>query len=119
MDIQIKIGSVTVNAQLHDTPTGREIYNSLPFSHIIHVWGKEAYCSTALTLPHDNTSSESVESGDIAYWPTGNCFCLFWGQQPISAVNICGKITSDLSVLNSIRDNETISVSKQYILNTN
>jgi hypothetical protein len=111
MDIQIQIGSVSLTAILHDTPSGREIYNSLPLSDKIITWGKEAYFSIPVQQQLDETASETVSEGDIGFWPTGQCFCIFFGQQPISAVNLCGKITSDLSLLDTIQNDEKITIS--------
>ncbi|MDA3883421.1 MAG: cyclophilin-like fold protein [Bacteroidales bacterium] len=111
MDIQIQIGSVVLKAILHDTPTGRAIYKSLPLSDNVITWGKEAYFSIPVHQALDETATETVSLGDIGYWPSGQCFCVFWGQQPISAVSLCGKITSDISVLNTIQNNEKITIS--------
>ncbi|MFW5850905.1 MAG: cyclophilin-like fold protein [Bacteroidota bacterium] len=111
MDIQIQIGNVTLNAILYDTPSGREIYNTLPLSDKIITWGNEAYFSIPVQQQLDETACETVSEGDIGFWPSGQCFCIFFGQQPISAVNVCGKITSDLSLLNSIKNDEKITIS--------
>lgn len=46
-------------------------------------WGGELYFDLALDVPPEN-ASDVVPEGAIAYWPSGNKLCLFWGETPAS-----------------------------------
>jgi len=65
-------------------------------------------------------SKEVVELGDLAYWPPGNAFCLFFGLTPVSEgddirpaspVNVIGKILGDLEILKSVKSGEKVLIS--------
>jgi hypothetical protein len=66
----------------------------------------------------DENSKDVVELGDVAYWIPGKAICLFFGKTPISderirpasAVNVIGKITSDLKVLKNVKDGDEVLV---------
>ena len=56
----------------------------------------------------EGDSRDVLEEGELAYWPPGQAFCIFFGATPASsgdeiraasAVNIIGKIKADLSGL--------------------
>ena len=58
-----------------------------------------------------------VKLGDVGFWPAGRALCLFFGPTPISkgkkiipasAVEIVGKVESDLSALKNISDGEEV-----------
>ncbi|ELY44299.1 cyclophilin-like fold protein [Natronorubrum sulfidifaciens] len=46
-------------------------------------WGDELYFDLTLDVPLEN-ASDVVPEGAIAYWPSGNKLCLFWGETPAS-----------------------------------
>jgi hypothetical protein len=57
----------------------------------------------------------------LGYWPIGSAFCIFFGVTPaskgneiraVSAVNIIGKITDDISALWKVEDGATIVIEK-------
>ncbi len=67
----------------------------------INVWGEELYTNkTPISVGPENSRS-LVDRMDVAYWPSGNAICLFFGPTPIgekgeikpcSPVNVIGKI---------------------------
>ena len=104
MNIRIRIGELTMEAELHDTPTAQEIARALPLSASFNTWGDEIYFSIPVTSELDDNAREVVELGDLGYWPPGKAFCIFFGQTPMSrpgeirpasAVNIVGKVKGD------------------------
>ena len=101
MKIKIKSGNIEANAELKNTETAKKIYDALPLTGMANRWGNEIYFSIPIYLEEEKDSKEIVEIGDIAYWPTGNCFCIFFG-----------KVIGDAATLKTIKDGDEIIVSK-------
>ncbi len=98
--IQIKIGHLTMEAELNDTPTARKIIEILPVETSFNTWGDEIYFSLPISAELDDSARAVVEIGDLGYWPPGKAFCIFFGQtpasqpgkiMPASSVNIIGR----------------------------
>lgn len=67
-----------------ENPETRDaIASALPLEGRAARWGDELYFSVPVDVPAENTN-EAVPVGGIAYWPTGNALCLFWGPTPAS-----------------------------------
>lgn len=73
----------------------------LPFELDANVWGKEIYTNPApFSAPLEN-AKDVVELFDVAFWPTGNAICLFYGPTPIG-INGEIKPYSQVSVIGRI-----------------
>ena len=106
--IRITSGDVSLTASLNDSPTANLIWDSLPIVGTVQTWGDEIYFPIPVSASNDETADEVVDKGAVAYWPPGNALCLFWGPtpasrgdeiRPASAVNVCGMIEGDPTVL--------------------
>jgi len=62
-----------------------------------------------------------VDKGDIAYWPQGKCFCIFFGKTPASEdnrpkaaskVNVFGKIIGDYNIFKQVKAGDQIAIAK-------
>jgi hypothetical protein len=84
LSILLVLGSEVIPAILDDTPQGQKLYDRLPIESDFATWGDEIYFSIPVTLSSD-TMVETVALGDIAYWPPGKAFCIFYGRTPVSA----------------------------------
>ncbi len=122
MRIKIKFDKIEIEAEIYNNKTGKAIYNKLPFESIASTWGDEIYFEIPLHLELDDSAKEVVEKGDLGYWPSGNCFCIFFGPtpaskgdeiRPASAVNVFGKVIGDLSELKKVKEGEEINVDKE------
>ncbi len=118
--IFIRTGSIEVEAELVDNATSDAIWGVLPLESKANTWGQEIYFSIPVDIEPEN-GQEVVSVGDIAYWPPGKAFCIFFGPTPASRgneiraasnVNVFGKVTSDLDILRSVSDREKIFVEK-------
>ena len=59
----------------------------------------------------------SVKTGDLAYWPIGDAFCIYKNaMETYSKVNIIGKIIDGLEHLQSITAGATLEISKSDIV---
>jgi len=86
------------------------ITEALPLNSRTFLWKEEIYFDIPVAAGPEKARS-TVQPGDIAYWPPGKAFCIFFGKtQPYSAVNIIGKITSDLEQLRNVRQGEYVKV---------
>lgn len=91
---------------------------ALPITGRANLWGDEIYFSISVDAPPENGKTV-VELGDLAYWPPGNAFCIFFGLTPMSrgneirpasAVNVFGKITGDPKVFKKVRNGEEVKI---------
>ena len=122
MEIRITCDYFELHADLKDTPTARAIYASLPIEATVQKWGGEVYFRIAVDMPLDETAQEELEPGTLAYWPTGQAFCIFFGQTPASKnseprayspVNIVGTIQGNINPLNQLWDGDSIKINKK------
>ncbi len=118
--IKIKIESVLLTAGLNDSPTAKAIYDSLPINGQAHVWGKEIYFMAPLHIELADDARRELEEGELAFWPVGDAFCIFFGATPVSTgtkpmayspVNVFGQMEGDLSPLLDVRDGDSIEIS--------
>jgi len=110
-EVKINIGGVGAYAELNDSETAKAIWEALPFESHGSTWGDEIYFSIPVQAKAENPKSV-VEAGDIAYWPPGSAFCIFWGPtpashgneiRPASPVNVFGKLTGDPKAFDGVR----------------
>jgi uncharacterized protein len=104
MRLLIRVGTLTMEAELNDTATAQQIAAALPIRTGFNTWGDEIYFSIPVDAPLDDGAREVVEMGDLGYWPPGKAFCIFFGQtpasaageiRPASAVNVVGRVLGD------------------------
>lgn len=90
--------------------TVEALASALPISSIAFLWKEEIYFETKVSLGPERARA-TVKPGDIAYWPPGKAFCIFYGEtQPYSPVNVIGRMTSPLTPLRKVRRGEWVKV---------
>jgi hypothetical protein len=108
--IAFEIGDATFTATLFPTPVADALWDALPIETGFSTWGDEIYFDTGVTLAPDATQ-ETVQLGDVGYWPPGRALCLFYGPIPMSApgeirpaspVAVFGKLDGDPKELISV-----------------
>ncbi len=121
-EIIFDFGEFKISAELNDSPTSNTLYDQLPIEGVSQIWGDEIYFSTNISIENDEWAKETVELGDIAFWPPGNAVCLFFGSTPVSGpgeirpaspTNIMGKIKGDLNQLKSVSGGTEVTVLKK------
>jgi len=120
--IKIITGQISLTAVLNDSSTAERIYNALPLEGIAVIWGDEIYFDIPLKLERDHDARADVEVGELAYWPAGSAFCIFFGPTPVSTgekptayspVNVFGNIEGDAAILKKVSRGDTVKVIKQ------
>lgn len=121
MKIKITTGNVEAVCELKSMLTSRAIYNALPMEGAANRWGDEIYFVIPVRLDAEEGADEIVKEGDIAYWPEGSCFCIFFGKTPVSKgneiraaskVNVFGKIKGDAKVFSNVKDGDLVVLQK-------
>jgi len=115
--IIISTENLRMEAILAEGSSADIFWNTLPITGQANTWGDEIYFNVNLQIPLDDNASDIVESGDIAFWPPGSAFCIFFGRTPASlgdevraasAVNVLGKIDGDERDFRSVPSGEEI-----------
>jgi hypothetical protein len=118
--IRITAGSVSMEAELNDTSTAHMIWNELPIEKHGNTWGDEIYFSIPVRAQEENAQAV-VQEGDIAYWPPGTAFCIFFGLTPASSggeirpaspVNVVGKLLGDPKEFKKVPHGEKVTIEK-------
>ena len=84
--ISVSVGKTIFDAELNDSVLATKFAGLLPFECEMSRWGDEYYgaCGLAISNPDMTDAREIMEIGEIAYWPTGDALCFFFGQTPAS-----------------------------------
>ena len=116
--LRIQAGGVSAVAVLNDSPTADAIWQALPIHAQASTWGDEIYFSIPVSQPEDNGKAV-VDLGDVAYWPPGNAFCIFFGPtpasrgseiRPASPVNVVGHLAGDPHVFKRVNPGTRITL---------
>jgi hypothetical protein len=119
--IVIKANWQTFEGELNDSVTGKAVYEALPIKANGQRWGGEIYFNINVSFELEEGSRDVMEEGELAYWPPGQAFCIFFGKTPASsgneiraasAVNVIGKLKCDLSGLWSVADGAEVAIEK-------
>ena len=119
--IQISTGNLTLAGTLNELETATQLWESLPITGRVQIWGDEIYFSIPLNVEEELGSQETVQAGTVAYWPPGSGLCLFWGPTPISApgeirpasaVNVVGILDNDPNLLAEVPSQAEIIIEK-------
>ena len=117
--IRITAGGVFAIAKLKDTPTADKIWAALPIKGSANTWGDEIYLSIPVNIAAEPDADTVVAIGDIAYWPPGTAFCIFFGMTPASSggviraaspVNVFGSIEGDPLVFKTVKSGDKVLI---------
>jgi hypothetical protein len=120
LKIVMKTRYETFDIELNDTETADAIYIALPLEREINVWGGEIFFDIGVKMPLEN-GRKIMEPGEVAFWPEGNAFCIFFGRTPVSSgkapeayspVTPVGRVLGDLSRLEELADRTEVRLDR-------
>jgi hypothetical protein len=119
--IRIQVGNQTVHGALDDNETADRVWDALPIETAVQTWGEEFYFGIGLQMDEAHDARAEMELGELAYWPPGKAFCIFFGPTPAShgeqpraasAVNPFGRIVEDVSIFRGIPSGTTVRIDR-------
>mgnify|MGYP001375162364 FL=1 len=120
--ILITISNLSVSAELNNSVSADKIWEALPLSGSVNVWGDEIYFEIPVSLKEVSDAQQEVEIGTLAYWPPGSALCVFFGKTPVSTsdkpkayspVNILGLVDGDSKVFKIVEAGDQIVIDKE------
>jgi len=120
--ITITIGSLKVTGELNHSLTADAFWEKLPMAGSTNTWGDEIYFSIPFKADLERGARDVMEKGEIAYWPPGKAFCIFFGPTPMSLgdeiraaspVSALGKIVGDPGVFRAVKDGMAVRIERE------
>ena len=117
--IRFDFGTLTLDAELLDTPTAKAIAAALPITSSALTWGEEVYFDVPVEVKREANARAVVTPGEIAYWPEGPAIALGFGRTPISQgnetrlaspCNIFAKALGDVKALGKVKAGTKVEV---------
>ncbi len=118
--IRFDFGTLTIDAELLDTPTAKAIAAALPLSSAVLTWGEEVYFDVPVDVARESDARAVIIPGEIDYWPQGPAIAIGFGRTPISKgdetrlaspCNVFAKALSSVKVLAKVKTGAKVDVS--------
>lgn len=111
--ISLDFGGITVLAEMEDSDTATAFLERLPLTISMNRYADREYYAAISSLPENGEAIPDFENGDITYYATGKSLAIFFGNagnSHQSGLIRIGKITSDLTVFDSIGDRVEVTI---------
>ena len=118
---KICIKNYEIIVDLNNTNTAKKIWENLPITSNVNVWGEEIYFYVSVSAEIERDAKEIINFGEIVYWSNGKAIAIGFGKTPISLedeirladkCNVWGSTKFDLKRLKNINSGCEVSVEK-------
>jgi uncharacterized protein len=119
--IRFDFATLTLDAELLDTPTAKAVGAALPIDSAALTWGEEVYFEVPVEVAREKDARAVVTPGEIAYWPDGPAIAIGFGRTPISKgdetrlaspCNIFARALGDVKALAPVKAGTKVKVTK-------
>lgn len=118
--IVLRVGRVTLRAELLDTLTAERIWGALPIHSTVETFGKAIHFEVPVESGRERGAKILAALGELYYWSEEDGIILAFGPTPISRpgqirlpspCNLWAKTLDDLSPLKNVTPGEKVSLS--------
>jgi len=102
--------STLVDISKDNPQTTEKIIEALPLEGNARIYKQEIYFAIPVDIDAENSTME-IDKGDVAIWPQGNAFCIFFGHSdPVSPVNKIGEVKQNVDSFKEVNEGDDIRV---------
>ena len=118
--IRLEFTTLTLDAEMLDTPTAKAILAALPVTSSALTWGEEVYFDVPVKVAREKEARAVITPGEIAYWPDGPAIAIGFGRTPISRgdetrlaspCNVFAQALGDVKALTGVKAGTVVKVS--------
>src|SRR5262249_26718228 len=118
--IRFEFATVTLEAELLDTPTAKAILAALPATSSALTWGEEVYFDVPVEAAPEKRALAIGPPGGTAHWPDGPAIAIGFGRTPIShgdetrlasPCNVFARALGDVKTLATVKAGTKVKVS--------
>ena len=119
--VLITVGTISMEAELNNSPTATKIQKTLPIQGTANTWGDEIYFEIPVEAAQEPDARAGVDVGELGYWPVGHAFCIFFGPTPASTdarprayspVNVIGRVLGDATQFRAVRSGADVQIER-------